>query len=223
MDHKLSEISNHLSQEIEIYENLTEHLFVNWEKLDPLSKQFLPLAEYLLSKLREIPEADYSPVILQFCKALENEVLKKLFINFTVYITSQKSNLDQFLKIDLSLDEDGKERKTSKFARIIRKYVGKSTDEIKYTFGDMSFILQLVAGENTLKESPLLQMFKTYICDHFKQEKFLSKEYLKEFQFIINSFRNKCAHPYKLNEAIAIDCKNHVPKGIDDFLDYYLY
>ena len=212
MDKKLSEISSHLIEEIEVYENLTEHVFVNWGKLDPLSKQFLPLAEYLLSKLKEFPEADYSPVILEFCKALENEVLKKLFVNFTSYITNKEFDLDKFLEIDLSSGEDGKERKTKKFARMIRKYVEKDPSEIKYTLGDMSFVLQLVAGENTLSGSPLLQTFKNYICGHFKQDKFLSKEYLNEIQFIIDSFRNKCAHPYKLNEETAIDCKNHVPK-----------
>ena len=222
LDRKLSEISSHLKEEIEIYETLTERIFENWEKLDPLSKQFLPLAEYLMSKLREFPEADYSPVILQFCKALENEVLKKLFINFTSYIISKESDLEQFLKIDLSLGEDGKERKTKKFARTIRKYVGKEPSEMKYTLGDMSFVLQLVSGENTLSESPLLQSFKNYICDHFKKDKFLSREYLNEIQFIIDTFRNKCAHPYKLNEKAAIDCKKRVPKGIDNFLDYYV-
>ncbi|GEM_PF-981149 len=222
LDRKLSEISQNLKEEIDVYESLAERVIVNWDKLDSLSMQFLPLAEYLFSKLRELPEADYSPAILQFCKALENEVLKKLFVSFTLYMTTSEQSLNVFLKTDLSMDENGKERKTTRFARMIKKYAGKPSDEMKYTLGDMSFILQLVAGEKTLRESPLLQSFKTYIGIHFNQEQFLSVKYLNGLQFIIDSFRNKCAHPYKLDEAVAIECRNLVPRDIDKFLDYYL-
>jgi len=215
IDNKLSSIKEQLKDDIAVYEEIAKDLIENWDKLDILSKEILPIAEYLLDKLKEIKDADYSPVILEYCKSLENEILKKLFIEFTLYINKKHKNIDEFFVKDFEND------KTSKFVKYIKRHRGKNSEDIKYTLGDMSFILNLTAGERTIQQSLLLQKFRLFIAEHFKAEFVLSKEYLKRVEAVINNFRNKCAHPYKLTETDAIKCKEQVPDDINYFINYW--
>lgn len=157
---------------MKIYEGIVKDQIENWDKLDSLSKEILPQAEYLFLELAVTENADYSPVILQYCRSLENEISKKLFSEFTFFISKKYEIIDLFLKEDFEND------KTKKFARHIKKYNNKNSEDIKYTFGDMSFILNLTAGKKTINESPLLQEFKNFIVENFKAELILSKEYI---------------------------------------------
>lgn len=215
LDRKLDIIKKEISEEISIYIELSKKLIENWDKLDDLSKEVIPLAEYLYSKIQEIPDVDFSPVILQYCKALENELLKKLFIDFTISINKKYKNIEKFISKDLS----NVQKSTNKFASYILKYREKPRNKIKYTLGEMQFILNLNRSKKIVEESPLLQEFIKFIGIKFNQAKILSKEFIKEIEKITKQFRNKCAHPYKLGIESARACKERVPKDLDYFLN----
>ncbi len=213
IDARLVPLREQLKDELKVYVEIVKDLVKNWEKLDILGKQVLPLAEYLYDKLIEIEDADYSPVVLEYCKCLENEFLRKLFVEFTNSINKAQKDLGEFL----STDHDNE--KTKQFATCIKRYGDKPSEEMKYTLGQMSFILDLTAGENTLKTSPLLQEFKAFIIKYFRGNLILSKEYLRRIENIVENFRNKCAHSYKMGEQEALECKKRIPEDIDYFLD----
>ena len=52
-------------EELEDYYALSQSLYSNWDELDALTKKFIPLAEYLYSKLQKYDKPDYSPVRLE--------------------------------------------------------------------------------------------------------------------------------------------------------------
>jgi hypothetical protein len=57
-----------------------------WQQLDVNSQSFLPQAELLFENIENIEQdknKDYSPFIIQYCRALENELLIKLFTAYT--------------------------------------------------------------------------------------------------------------------------------------------
>ena len=82
---KLNNIEKSIpDEEIADYRELAKSLYINWDSLDELTRKFIPLAEYLYSKLQKYDMADYSPVILELCRAIENEFLLKIFKKYTM-------------------------------------------------------------------------------------------------------------------------------------------
>ena len=72
-----------LQQDRKTIDNYVEEIktwFAFWELLEQESRQFFPLAEYLLDELGRVKETDYSPFIIQYSRILENELWKKAFI-----------------------------------------------------------------------------------------------------------------------------------------------
>lgn len=104
---KLSKIEENIeTEELEDYYALSQSLYMNWEDLDQLTRRFIPMAEFLYSKLQKYDKPDYSPVILELCRAIENEFLLKIFKKYTnSLIKKQGRNLNQFLTIDRSTSE----------------------------------------------------------------------------------------------------------------------
>lgn len=76
--------------------------------LDEASQKFLPLAEFIFDELNRLPDADYSPFILQYCRTLENEILKKLFEAYHDYMKAAEVNKEEMLVDDLGNDKTGK-------------------------------------------------------------------------------------------------------------------
>jgi hypothetical protein len=54
----------------------------DWLVLEELSRKYLPTAEYIFDKLDEMSDVDYAPFVVEYSRALENEILKKLFEAF---------------------------------------------------------------------------------------------------------------------------------------------
>jgi len=59
-----------------------KNLFEFWNRLDNKTQQMLPIAEYLYENIQKSELKEYSPVILQYCKCLENELSVKIFLVF---------------------------------------------------------------------------------------------------------------------------------------------
>jgi predicted RNA methylase len=219
IDRRLNEKNEELKEEIDAYTDIAKSLITNWNKLEPLSKEYYPLAEYLFSKLQSMPNIDFSPVILQYCRTIENELLNKLFIKFTRYLINKCNPIEDFLTNDLAKDEKGRDKPTKQFANTIIQCRNKNDNEIKYTLGTMHFILNYASTQNHRETSFLISEFIDYIENNFDSNIVLSTNYLKEISSIINDFRNKCAHPSKLNLNEAIECKRRMPSDINTFID----
>ena len=121
-----------------------------WELLDLQSQKFLPIAEFIFDELSKLEDADYAPFVVQYCRTLENEILKKLFEAYHSKGLISISR-DELVKDDL------KNQKTEKFALMVKR------NKVTYTLGDMNFIMALLKqGGNTLNKSPLLQHFRVF-------------------------------------------------------------
>ncbi len=68
IDRAFGPLKQELENEVDIYVDILKDIIDNWDKLETLSREILPVAEYLFDKLAGIENADYSPVILQYCK-----------------------------------------------------------------------------------------------------------------------------------------------------------
>lgn len=157
----------------------------------------------------KIHDADYSPFIVQYSRALENEILIKLFQAYHHYLISSNIDRDELIKSDLQNSN------TNKFARFIK------ANNTSYTLGDMSFIMKLMKeGGNTLTSSRLLKDFKSFSVRYF-QTNIFEREFLNKISLIVDKYRNKAAHPNILSDEIAREFHILIKDCLVDLLGKY--
>jgi len=206
IDAKLDTVYNKEQHTIEGYIEEIKRWLDLWEMLDLQSQKFLPIAEFIFDELSKLQDADYAPFVVQYCRTLENEILKKLFEAYHS-IGLADINRDDLVKNDLD------NQKTGKFAQMVKR------NKVTYTLGDMNFIMALLKqGGNTLNESPLLQHFRTFTISYF-DEKIVEAEFLKDVNKLTNDFRNKAAHPYSISIDLAKECQGLLRKSLNVFLE----
>lgn len=183
--------------------------FELWEMLEPESKIFIPQAEFLLDQISELEDADYSPFIIQYSRALENEILIKLFNSYHEYLIRENIDRDNLTANEFD------NNKTISFAKSVK------TDDRKYTFGTMNFIISLLKkGGSTLSQSILLQNFKDFVNKYF-QDNILEKEYLKKINRIVIVYRNKAAHPNIITANSAMEFHELIKECLIEFVEGY--
>lgn len=215
MDSKLTRMEEALSgdEELEDYYGLCQSLYNNWEDLDPLTRRLIPVAEYMFSKLQKYDKPDFSPVILELCKALENEFLLKIFDKYTRDIIRRKGrDLDNFFTIDKATRF--LTRKTGQFIQVIEK-ASKPMAKPEYTLGQMNTILSLTNNSNVVSQSPLLQDFKDYLTSTTVACDLLNAQYIKKINDLVEKYRNPSAHPGVMTLEKAQECKDIMPDRID--------
>ena len=117
-DHNHSVIEKICSlPDLEEHINKTQDILMNnyfphvWNKMHESSKKILAMAEYLYNNLGNSPNADYAPICLEYCRALEVEINHIICSPFkkqnNVYLLSIRNNFYKVLKEnrDLTLGE----------------------------------------------------------------------------------------------------------------------
>ena len=206
IDIKLREINTNHKITIDGYIEEIKRWLDLWEKLDVHSQKFLPIAEFIFDELSKIDDADFAPFVVQYCRSLENEILKKLF---EAYYTSALVDVDreELVKDDLS------NPKTGKFAKMVKN------NSKTFTLGDMNFIMALLKqGGETLANSTLLQHFREFTIQYF-DERIIEAKFLADINKLTNDYRNKAAHPSSIGIETAIECRKLLRKSLNIFLE----
>ena len=204
------------ADELEDYYALAQSLYANWEELDSLTRKFIPLAEYLFSKLQKYDKPDYSPVILELCRAIENEFLLKIFRKYTLDIISRYPNRNRLYDF-LSTDQSYLSRETGVFAKAVIK--AHRTGKPEYTLGQMNTIMSLMNNRSIVAQSPLLQDFDSYLQSKTVQEDLLDTTFIQGINRIVNDYRNPSAHPEFMTVEKAQECKDIMPEKLDYLMD----
>lgn len=220
MSSKLDKLEKDIDEEeLEDYYVLCESLYNSWDELDELTRRLIPVAEFLFSKLQKYNKPDYSPVILELCRALENEFLLKIFRKYTFDVIHRKGkNLYVFLTTD-KVSESLK-GKTSVFVKAITK--SAKTKKPEYTLGQMNTIMSLMNEADVVRESPLLQDFKNYLDCETVVKDLLNVQYIKKINNLVERYRNPSAHPGFMTLDKATKCKEMMPDNIDYLMDCLL-
>lgn len=207
MEHWITTSISH--QSLSTYVTIVCSWLTGWDRLEKDSQSFLPQAEMLYDGIAHSDADDYSPFIIQYCRALENEILGKLFAAYTETVHARMGDLASLL------DAERQDDKTGRFAKALRKR------EVAYTLGDMSFILNLMKeGGKTLERSALLKDFRGFVVSYFG-ERVLDQEYLNQINTINKDFRRKAAHPYILAAEAAQRCREQVRQCLNTFILNY--
>ncbi len=215
MTSKLSKLDIQ-GEELEDYYALSQSLYANWDELDVLTKKFIPLAEFLYSKLQKYDKPDYSPVILELCRAIENEFLLKIFRKYTLDLVTRKgNNLDAFLAADRASFE--LKDKTGQFVKAVSK--AARTRKPEYTLGQMNTILSITGDSQIVAKSPLLKDFVDYLKDNTEVNNLLDSKYIKKINDIVSKYRNPSAHPEFMSLEKANECREIMPDRLDYLME----
>lgn len=196
-------------QSLDTYIKVVCTWLTGWDRLEKDSMSFLPQAEMLFDNIANSDAEDYSPFIIQYCRALENEILIKLFAAYTVNVSERMDHMASHLN---AIDKNDR---TFQFAKSLKD--GKAT----YTLGQMTFILNMLKeGGSTLGGSTLLQDFRDFTLRYFS-EQILDKKYLAQVDKINSDFRRKAAHPYILDADVARRCRDQVRQCLNELILNY--
>jgi len=222
LDSSISEILDNHKVSIASYRDILEQWFsFEWNKFEELSRSYLPSAEYLFDNLKKLENPDLSPFILQYCRALENEMLNKIFRNYIKSLQNRNIDFDNEFSWDIELKENRRPKSESsyKFARHIQKCL--KADESKWFFelGTMRIYLEYLTGK-TVNKSPLLQDFKSYLLSFFHSN-ILDAEFLIKIKETTEEYRNKAAHPNRISFEDATIGKVKIKNLLKKFLEMY--
>ncbi|TDQ33373.1 N-6 DNA methylase [Zeaxanthinibacter enoshimensis] len=206
---------------IELHLEEIHRWFDHFDLLEPKSKLYLPQAEFLFDQISRLSNPDYSPFIIQYCRAFENEMLLKLFRRYVQSLIDRNIDIDQKFYWDLGLKENGKPNSpnTYRLAKHFKKCITKDSSEWYFELGNMEMHLRYLTG-NSIRKSALLQDIKDQILQSFTED-ILEVEFLDELRSIIKNYRNKSAHPDLMNSEAANQFRILIQSLFNDLFENY--
>ncbi len=176
------------------------------KKLEKQSFSFLLSAEYLNDTLVYQSSGDFSPYILQMSRAVESELLLKLFIPFTNFIRAENPYVKDTYEYDLQ------NKKTSLFANMV------INNRTTFTLGNMCHILSGLNDGFLRERSEIMKDFTGFVDENYSSGVY-AKEFLNDLTELLKKYRNKSAHTTLLSREKASDCKHLVRKILARFLN----
>lgn len=224
LNKKLEEqISNlHFEQkQIDTYIKEIKNWFEYYDLLETKSQKYLPEAEYIFDHISKLDNPDYSPFILQYCRALENELLSKIFRAYVQSLIDRNLDFETYFAWDLGKKASGKpnDDNTFRLSKHIQKCLTKNTDDWFFELGSMEVNLRYLTGR-TIEKSPLLQDLKEFVLNRFEKE-LLNIEYLDDIKIIIKDYRNQSAHPNLMDTEKATTFHKQMKECLINLMENY--
>ena len=189
---------------IDKYINKVTQWFNYWDKIEDNTKTFMPGSELLFHNIKKSGFEDFSPFVLYYCRALENELLNKIFLKFHTYFNNFSAEKQEFL---FNWDKEGLSQKDLKQYKQTLDGLNSNIKNNKHTLGSMRIILNIIPnekkknGSKRYQRSPLLKEFYSFIKKEFGG---FDPETVKQLENIITNYRNKSAHVAIINEENAL-------------------
>lgn len=220
LDSKLDKLISDQKQ-LDFYITEIKRWFDFYDLLESKSRKYLPEAEYIFDHISKLENPDYSPFILQYCRALENELLKKIFRAYVQSLIDREIEITKEFEWDFGRKESGKpnSENTLKLAKHLQRCLKKSEEEWFFELGSMEVNLRYLTGK-TAEKSPLLIDLKTFVLNSFEQE-ILNIEYLDEIKTIIRDYRNQSAHPNLIDTEKALKFHKEMKECLISLMENY--
>lgn len=190
----------------QIYVEIVATWLDDWSLLNEASQRFLASAEQLYDVFSGDSGSDFSPFVLQYCRAVECELLRKVFEPYHDDFNSRHADRAAAVQVDLTLD------KVARFAKAIK------SDNRKHPMGTMLWVLNLARPDGTTSgASPLIQDFTGFVQTRFGTG-LLSQTMTDRLAMMTQDFRNKAAHPAIMSQQMAHECRTLVREVLVEFL-----
>lgn len=189
-----------------------------WDKLEPESQYFLPTGVFLYNQYRNEDGIDMAPIMLEYCRVLENELLKKMFFPYIKKLINRKT------VVSTEFSESFTRTQTKEFARFLEVCTTKYADKPKswkLEMGKMAVILQAALAKHP--QDQLTADFKKHLEHTFGQTIIKTKTRFAEQLATIKEMRNSCAHPSSVPQEKIDECKELIKKKLMLILENYIH
>lgn len=201
LDRQYGELSE---GDLTAYQNTCSELYKPfWSALDDTSKKFFVTAHCLYEKSRAY-QMDYSPVIIEFCRVLENEMQKKIFKSFI----EERARSGALITY-----------KNKSFEKI-KEEIGEQKKYGHYFLSAMDMLTSLSFMDHAYTEPCCEKELRQHIQQAgFDVAKVSDKEHLIEpGKRYVNNYRNQAAHPNIMDQSKADRCIEQTSKLVKRFL-----
>ena len=185
-------------------ENYNNNWCDNWNILESDSKKFIRESENLYKHILE----DYTPYIQGFAKALENEILNKLFYNFLKYFKKNKINIDYKIT----------DKANSGTIKIFRTFLKRGNLDSFLSLDKMRFIIYAIFSETNddllLEFRPVYLNYFNEMRDIFSKDGNINK---------LKMMRNLGAHIKPIEKKMANDFYMTFKSTFNKIINNYKY
>ena len=189
-----------------------------WCKLEPESQYFLPTGVFLYNQYRNEPGIDMAPIMLEYCRVLENELFRKMFFPYIKKLINRKT------VVRTEFPESFMKAQTKEFASFLEvctmKYADKP-ESWKLEMGKMAVILQAALAKHP--HDQLTADFKKHLEHTFEQTIIKTKTRFAEQLATIKEMRNSCAHPSSVPQEKIDECKELIKQKLMLILGNYIH
>lgn len=194
-----------------------EWLAPHWSQLEPESKRFLPTGAFFRNLLESQGDAgiDYTPAMIEYCKALETELFSKLFKEYVRDLIDSRVDVRREFPDDFDKRSDSYVFASFVF-RCIR-YDRHRPYKWRFELGKMAHVLTEV-----LQGSDLRGIYADY--RGFLEEAFESGFFGSDFSDRLTevaALRNECAHRSMMLQDKAELTRELIRKKLSSILAYY--
>lgn len=224
----INEIIRFLEKKVEfknvnIYEDEIIKWFKSWDKLEPLSKEFMSQSEFLYDSIEKSKFTDYSPFILYYCRVLEYELLNKIFVKYHHFLAKNHIDKEKLFEFEpKGLKKSTLKDLESGMMKSFKLKVLKN--DVKYTLGEMRLILNILPtkykphGSERYKTLKALQELNYFINDNIGN---IESEVIVKIENIIKRYRNPSAHIGTINKESADEFYSIYKTTMNDLFDSF--
>lgn len=175
-----------------------------WEKLDEFSQKYLTMANYLY-KLLAKDDTDFSPSVLEFGRAVENELVLKIYKG---YVASLSGNTEGMIDHGSLYGE---------LKSAVRSYTNNNGE---YYIPARAMVKYLGYLSDEELQNAYNDALKNYLCDTGVDKNPISEEmFTSTADELFDKYRNTAAHPgTTMDEVEGRICREKSKKVLKKFM-----
>ena len=175
-----------------------------WDQMDDKTKKFLVTSYYIFSTIRRT-KMDFSPVIVELSKSIEEEMSSKLYYDFI---------LECKTKLPL--------QRTSNFDNELERAVFNYRKDITAYYVPLSTMFDALMPSQRLKNNIYYQMLQQKLVDgKWDTSKLCTQQFVAKGKDYAKNCRNEAAHSAALTEKKAQECMSKTKELLTEFLSAY--
>lgn len=189
--------------DVEMYRMICKEQYKSfWEDLDSASQEFFVTAHYLYERSKA-QNTDFSPVIIEFCRIFENELLEKIFKEFVTH----QATLNRVFTYQNFV-----------FKKVTNAISAEKNNGF-FFLSSMDMLKLLSCMGRTYNNGYEKELQEHLYRNGFDTDKISNKiNFIDPAKAYVNNFRNQAAHPNFLKEAVASACKDQTDNLVNRFI-----
>lgn len=174
-----------------------------WFKLDVYSRRYLTMAHYLF-RIIEIDNEDFSPAVLQFGRAIENELVLKIYTGY----------IDDLSKNNRNLQDSGK------LYSQVKNAVASYNTTGKYYISARTMVKYLTYLADSGFKNDYNDALKNYLnSNNIDKEPISQEDFTNTADYLFGNYRNAAAHPGQIiMQTGAEDCRDKTKDVLGKFM-----